>query len=34
VTLTNEDLNAASGVFICRAYVRDAAEALRAEVAF
>lgn len=34
VTLTNEDLNAASGVFICRAYVRDANERLSAEVAF
>lgn len=34
VTLTNEDLNTVSGVFICRAYVRDAAETLRAEVTF
>lgn len=34
VTLTNEDLAALSGRFICTAYVRDGAESVSAQVAF
>lgn len=34
VTLTNEDLTALSGRFICTAYVRDGAESVSAQVAF
>ncbi len=34
VTLTNEDLSAFSGKFICQVYVRDGAETLSAEIGF